>query len=49
MAGDPDAVKKAVSRFRKKIEGNGYAVNAFYREICLFEREPRCIVVRRLN
>jgi DNA-binding response OmpR family regulator len=41
MEGDPDAVKKAVSRLRKKIEGNGYTINKLYGEGYLFEREPR--------
>jgi DNA-binding response OmpR family regulator len=42
MAGDPDAVKKAVSRLRKKIEGSGYTINKLYGEGYLFEREPDC-------
>jgi DNA-binding response OmpR family regulator len=40
MAGDTGAVKKAVSRLRKKIEGSGYTINAFYGEGYRFEREP---------
>jgi DNA-binding response OmpR family regulator len=41
MEGDPDAVKKAVSRLRKKIEGSGYTINKLYGEGYRFEREPR--------
>jgi DNA-binding response OmpR family regulator len=41
MEGDPDAVKKAVSRLRKKIEGSGYTINKLYGEGYSFEREPR--------
>jgi DNA-binding response OmpR family regulator len=40
MAGDTGAVKKAVSRLRKKIEGSGYTINALYGEGYRFEREP---------
>jgi DNA-binding response OmpR family regulator len=40
MAGYPDAVKKAVSRLRKKIEGSGYTINTLYGEGYRFEREP---------
>jgi DNA-binding response OmpR family regulator len=42
MEGDPDAVKKAVPRLRKKIEGSGYTINKLYGEGYRFEREPRC-------
>jgi DNA-binding response OmpR family regulator len=42
MEGDPDAVKKAVSRLRKKIEGSGYTINALYGKGYRFEREPCC-------
>jgi DNA-binding response OmpR family regulator len=47
MAGDPDAVRKAVSRLRKKIEGSGYTINTLYGEGYRFEREPGCIVAKR--
>jgi DNA-binding response OmpR family regulator len=47
MEGDPDAVKKAVLRLRKKIEGSGYTIDTLYGEGYRFEGEPGCIVAKR--
>ena len=39
MIDDPNAVKNAVSRLRKKIRGSGHTISSVYGEGYCFERE----------